>query len=219
MVVEAEQFAAEAVIAQQRSANFIRFGGTALSHRFDSETWAHLQPGKHRIAVFLAASLLTGLLIAPVHAQAYPAQYLPTVWQTEQGLPQNSINALLQDHDGYIWTGTYAGLARFDGERFKAFGLTDLPGPGSLGITALYESRSGVLWVGTTGGGLARLDHGVLTTYSERDGLPSGFIDSIRGDADGNVWIKTSGGLARFDGTKLEPYPSYDRNLVPFADP
>ena len=55
------------------------------------------------------------------------------------------------------------------------------------------------------GRGVARLDHGVVTAYTERDGLPSGFIDSIRGDAEGNVWIKTSGGLARFDGAKLEP--------------
>src|SRR5450432_2907959 len=115
MVVEAEQFAAEAVIAQQRSANFIRFGGTALSHRFKSEAWAHRQRGKHRIAAILAAGLLASLLIAPVQAQAYPTQYVPMVWQTEQGLPQNSVNALLQDHDGYIWTGTYGGLARFDG--------------------------------------------------------------------------------------------------------
>jgi signal transduction histidine kinase/ligand-binding sensor domain-containing protein len=105
-------------------------------------------------------------------------------------------------------------LARFDGERFKVFALADLPGLGSLGITSLYESRSGVLWVGTAGGGLTRLDHGVLTTYSERDGLPSGFIDSIRGDAEGNVWIKTSGGLARFDGAKLEPYPSHRGKAV-----
>ena len=173
------------------------------------------QPGaEHRIAVILAAGLLTSFWISPIHGQAYPTQYVPTVWQTEQGLPQNSVNALLQDHDGYIWTGTYGGLARFDGERFKFFALADQPGLGSLGITSLYESRSGVLWVGTTGGGLARLDHGVLTTYTARDGLPSGFIDSIRGDAEGNVWIKTSGGLARFDGTKLEPYPSHRGKAV-----
>jgi signal transduction histidine kinase/ligand-binding sensor domain-containing protein len=193
MVPEADQLA-EAGVAQQ--------------------PWAHLQRGKHRIAVILAAGLLTSLSIAPVRGQVYPAQYVSKVWQTEQGLPQNSVNVLLQDHDGYIWTGTYGGLARFDGERFKVFALADQPGIGSLGITCLYESRSGVLWAGTAGGGLARLDHGVLTTYTGRDGLPSGFIDSIRGDGEGNVWIKTSGGLARFDGVKLEPYPSHRGKAV-----
>ena len=168
--------------------------------------WQQLQ---HGIAVALALGLLSTLLIAPVHAQSYPRQYIPTVWQTEQGLPQNSVNALLQDHDGYLWIGTYGGLARFDGAHFKFFGSADLPGLGSLGITALYESRPGVLWVGTTGGGVARLDHGVATAFTERDGLPSGFIDSIRGDAEGNVWIKTSEGLARFAGGSLAPYPTH----------
>src|ERR1700686_2061594 len=100
MVVEAEPFAAEAVIARQRSANFIRFGGTALSYRFESEAWAHRQRGKRRIAVILAAGLLISLWTRPAHALAYPTQYIPTVWQTEQGLSGNSVTALLQDHNG-----------------------------------------------------------------------------------------------------------------------
>src|SRR5208337_1989048 len=103
--------------------------------------------------VALAAGLLTNLLIAPVHAQSYPAQYLPRVWQTEQGLPQNSVNALLQDHDGYLWVGTFGGLVGFDGERFRALRLTDIPGLRSLRILSLYESRSAALWIGTGGGG------------------------------------------------------------------
>ncbi len=169
---------------------------------------------RYRIALAVAAALVSALPSAAARAQFHPTQYVATVWQTEQGLPQNSVNALLQDHDGYLWIGTYGGLARFDGERFKFFGSADVPGLGSVGITSLYESRPGVLWVGTAGGGLARLDHGVLTTYTERDGLPSGFIDSIRGDPEGNVWIKTSGGLARFAGGKLAPYPSYRGKAV-----
>ena len=89
-----------------------------------------------------------------------------------------------------------------------------LPGLGSVRIISLYESRSGVLWIGTAGGGLIRLDNGVATTYTERDGLPSGFINSIRGDAEGNVWINTSGGIARFAGAKLEAYPTHRGKAV-----
>ena len=178
-----------------------------------SEAPAVLRACRHWIPVF-AAGLLTSLWIAPVHAQSYPTQYVTTNWQTEQGLPQNSVNALVQDHDGYLWIGTYGGLARFDGEHFKFFGSADLPGLGSVGITSLYESRSGGLWVGTAGGGLARLNHGVATTYTERDGLPSLFIHSIRGDPEGNVWINTSGGLARFAGAKLQAYPTHRGKAV-----
>ncbi len=42
-------------------------------------------------------------------------------WTTEEGLPSNTIRALLQTRDGYIWVGTKGGLARFDGVRFKVF--------------------------------------------------------------------------------------------------
>ena len=145
----------------------------------------------------LAAGLLASLLSAPVPAQSQPPQYITTVWQTEQGLPQNSVNAILQDHRGYLWIGTFGGLARFDGERFRVFDSGDTPGFGNNQILSLYESRSGVLWIGTVDG-LIRLENGVATTYTERDGLPSRFIQSIRGDAEGNVWIKTSRGVAKF---------------------
>jgi PAS domain S-box-containing protein len=168
----------------------------------------------HRIALAFAAGLLASLLTPRAKAQSQPPQYVTTVWQTEQGLPQNSVNALAQDHDGYLWVGTFGGLARFDGERFRVLGSADLPGLGSVRIISLYESRSGVLWVGTAGGGLTRLHDGVATTYTERDGLPSGFISSIRGDAEGNVWINTSGGLARFAGAKLEAYPTHRGKAV-----
>ena len=125
MVLEAKQLAAEAIIAQQRLADVTRFGLVALSHRFELEASPLLRACRHWIPVIFAAGLLTSLLIAPVHAQSYPAQYVTTNWQTEQGLPQNSVNALVQDHDGYLWIGTYGGLARFDGERFKFFGSAD----------------------------------------------------------------------------------------------
>jgi PAS domain S-box-containing protein len=169
---------------------------------------------KYRIAVILAAGLLASLLTARVQAQSQPPQYVTTVWQTEQGLPQSSVNALAQDHDGYLWVGTFGGLARFDGERFTVFGAADTPGFGSDRIFSLYESRSGVLWIGTVDGGLTRLRDGVATTYTERDGLPSGFISSIREDAAGNVWINTSRGVARFGGTKLEPYTTHRGKAV-----
>ena len=78
-------------------------------------------PRQHRVAMALAAGLLASLLSAPLPAQSPPPQYITTVWQTEQGLPQNSVNAILQDHRGYLWIGTFGGLARFDGERFRVF--------------------------------------------------------------------------------------------------
>ncbi len=47
--------------------------------------------------------------------------YLSDVWQTEEGLPQNAIQAITQTRDGYLWVGTPVGLVRFDGVRFTVF--------------------------------------------------------------------------------------------------
>jgi ligand-binding sensor domain-containing protein len=131
-------------------------------------------------AFVLAASPLADLLIVPIHAQSPPPQYIAKVWQTEQGLPQNSVNAILQDQKGYLWIGTFGGLARFDGERFTVFSPADTRGLGSARILHVAESRSGDLWIGTVDGGLMRLRDGVAKTYTQRDGLPSDFVSSIR---------------------------------------
>jgi len=122
---------------------------------------------------------------------------------------------MLQDHRGYIWIGTFGGLARFDGERFTVFDSANTPGFGSDQIVSLYESRSGALWIGTVDNGLIRLQDSVATTYTERDGLPNRWVTSIRGDAEGKVWINTAaGGVAYFADKKLEPYPTHRGKAV-----
>ncbi len=49
------------------------------------------------------------------------AQYRFDQWTTDQGLPQNSVNSILQTVDGYIWFTTLDGLVRFDGVKFTVF--------------------------------------------------------------------------------------------------
>lgn len=48
-------------------------------------------------------------------------QYVLRTWTTEQGLPQNTIHAMLQTRDGLSWIGTQGGLARFDGASFTLY--------------------------------------------------------------------------------------------------
>ncbi|HZO99122.1 MAG TPA: two-component regulator propeller domain-containing protein, partial [Terriglobia bacterium] len=132
----------------------------------------------------------------------------------EQALPGNSVTALLQDHDGYLWIGTFGGLARFDGERFRLLDATATPGFDNNNILCLYQSRPGILWIGTVGGGVFRLENGAATKYDERHGLPGRLIESLHGDAQGNVWADTSGGLARFANGKWTPYPAHREKAV-----
>src|SRR6185436_832232 len=83
-------------------------------------------------------------------------------WTTESGLPQNSVHAIAQTPDGYLWIGTQEGLARFDGARFVVFDRHRMAGGTSNAIQALHVARDGSLWIGTTRGGLSRFKDGVF---------------------------------------------------------
>jgi ligand-binding sensor domain-containing protein len=125
-------------------------------------------------------------------------------WGTEAGLPQNTVTAIVQSQDGYMWLGTRDGLARFDGVRFKTFGLeSGLP---SVDISSLCEDHRGVLWIGTYGAGLCCLRQGRIEIMSDPGRQPgSDTITCLQEDSTGRLWVGTGGGL-RFcqDGKLVE---------------
>lgn len=125
------------------------------------------------------------------------AGWVARSWQTEDGLPQDSVNAITQTRDGFLWVGTSAGLARFDGVRFRTFGLQD--GLRSVRITALAEDCEGALWAGTSGGGVSRWKNGRFTSFGVAEGFPSGGeAIALAAERDGPVWIGTARGLVRW---------------------
>src|ERR1700704_1210027 len=91
-------------------------------------------------------------------------QYTTTVWTQEHGLPQDSIRAIAQTSDGYLWLGTDEGLARFDGYEFVTFNKDKGELPGNS-ITALAAGRDGELWIGAAQG-LTRYQNKQFRTYS-----------------------------------------------------
>ncbi len=131
-------------------------------------------------------------------------------WTTDHGLPNATVTSVLDTRDGYVWLGTYDGLARFDGSRFTVF--TQADGLGNNGVRALCEGRDGSLWVGTNGGGVARLSHGRLRRYTTADGLPSEIVWALHADVrDGSIWMGTNGGgLARWHDGRVERYDPKD---------
>lgn len=146
--------------------------------------------------------------------QSYPTQYIATNWQTEQGLPQNSINAMAQDQEGYLWLATNGGLVRFDGVRLKVLGVSDIPSLRTPRILSVYVDRGGALWMGTQVDGLLRRKDGVLSVYAAPGALAGSPVTSIREDAAGNLWVNTVRGAGRFTGGKLQPYPSHQGRAV-----
>src|SRR6266851_7841773 len=75
-------------------------------------------------------------------------------WDTEKGLPQNSVIAMTQTRDGYLWLGTLNGLVRFDGIRFTVFDESNTPGLNSGRIVLLFEDSQNNFWIGTETAGV-----------------------------------------------------------------
>jgi len=137
------------------------------------------------------------------------SQYSHTVWRTENGLPQNTVRALAQTRDGYIWIATDEGLVRFDGLRFTVFDRQTTEAMRSNGMQTLLEDQAGNLWVGTDGG-LLRYRDGHFTGYQISDGVASDKISSLTEDRAGNLWVGTPDGLSRFRDGRFTSYTTSD---------
>jgi signal transduction histidine kinase/ligand-binding sensor domain-containing protein len=124
------------------------------------------------------------------------ANYGRQGWATENGLPQNTVQALAQTQDGFLWLGTEVGLVRFDGNGFAVFDQHSRPALPGNDVQCLLGAKDGSLWVGTSDG-LARMKDGVITLYTTDNGLPGNDIRALAEDPGGAVVIvRTSGGTA-----------------------
>ncbi len=124
-------------------------------------------------------------------------QYIHEAWGLKQGLPQNTVPAIVQTGDGYLWFGTQEGLVRFDGIRFDVYDKRRVDQLQSNWILALQEDQEGKLWIGTNGGGLSCMFNGRFTTYKTQQGLAGNIVTSLSLDRDGTLWIGTASGLNR----------------------
>jgi ligand-binding sensor domain-containing protein/serine phosphatase RsbU (regulator of sigma subunit) len=116
-------------------------------------------------------------------------QYSVQILDIEGGLPANSVYAVRQTLDGYIWIGTSDGLVRFDSLNFELFNKRKISKLMDNDIRALYEDRNGTLWIGTDSGGLTRYKEGKFTTYLIKDQITLTGIRAIEEDRWGNLWI------------------------------
>jgi ligand-binding sensor domain-containing protein/two-component sensor histidine kinase len=142
-------------------------------------------------------------------AQPLP-QYVHDSWQTDQGLPQNSVFAIVQTQDGYIWVATQEGLVRFDGIRFSVFDKLNTPEITENNCQVLFVDHEGILWAGTEGGGIVRRKDGQFKAFTTADGLADNIVEAIYEDHEGNLWIGTLGGLSRFRDGRFVNFTTRD---------
>lgn len=167
-------------------------------------------PGWFELARLAALGVLLSTLAASPAAALDAKQPLAHLghqtWQTENGLPQNSVHAIAQTADGYIWLGTEDGLVRFDGYNFTIFDSHNTPELKSNDIRSLLASGGDSLWV-ATGSGLVRLQHSKFIHFGASEGLPSENVWAVYESRMSGLWCVTAEGLAQFDGSRFRAYP------------
>ncbi len=117
------------------------------------------------------------------------------VFGSAEGLPQNSVLALLQDAEGFVHAGTQQGLARYDGHRWETIALPT--GGRAYAVGALAEAEDGALWVGTDVVGAWRIDGDGARQVGGSDLAP---VSALLADDDGVVWVGTMDALLRCRG-------------------
>jgi signal transduction histidine kinase/ligand-binding sensor domain-containing protein len=124
-------------------------------------------------------------------------------------LMDSNAYTVYQAEDGAIWVGTRAGPNRLDpltGEISAYHQYSELEDVVDVPVASIDEDATGVLWMGTAGGGLIRFDPQVeqFTQYrlnaDDPDSLADNFVYDVYFDRAGSLWIGTAAGLDRFDG-------------------
>ncbi len=176
--------------------------------RHDLAGQIHRRP---RALLALVAGLISFALAAAAPAldpSKAITQYPRAAWTMEDGLPQSSVQAILQSRRGDLWIGTQGGLVRFDGVRFEIFDRSNTPAIRSHSVRCLSEDSAGRLWAGTHDGVL-RVEAGGTVTALE--GLAGERVTSMLADPDGGVWIGTrDAGLYRWLDGELSRFTTAD---------
>jgi ligand-binding sensor domain-containing protein/two-component sensor histidine kinase len=165
-------------------------------------------PGLFVLFIFLTASRLFAL-----DDEESFAHYERQTWQVENGLPQDTVHAILQTHDGFLWLATEGGAVRFDGLKFTTYDSENTPQFLSNDIRAIFEDKAGAIWFGAADG-LTRLQDGKWKTFTVADGLPSNNIYSLCSDRAGSLLVVTPEGLGRYENDRFKTVPMNGGNSL-----
>ena len=121
-------------------------------------------------------------------------------FSVDDGLPQSTVNAIAEDHNGFLWMGTQGGgICRFDGSRFTVFdsrhGL-----PGDI-VNCIKIDQKKRVWIGCSWGGFVVYDGTRFRNYSNGEDVST--VNCFEFDKNGNTWIGANQGLFFYDGNKL----------------
>ena len=114
--------------------------------------------------------------------------YVVSHYGMEEGLPQSSVNDIIQTKDGYIWLATFGGLVRFDGHSLTTFNRSNTQGMRSDRIINIFEDSKGYLWLGTEDGFL-RFKDGNSKSFIIQQGSQIYSPLKVAEDSAGTLWL------------------------------
>lgn len=129
-------------------------------------------------------------------------QYNFKNYSSESGLPYVQIYAIFQDEKGYLWSGGYGGLSKFDGKKF--YNYSPKNGLANHWVNAIIQDTDRCIVVGTIDGMSVLKNRQIINIYT-KDGLPSNNVTSFCLDITGKLWIGTTKGLCYYNGKKIVP--------------
>ena len=130
-------------------------------------------------------------------------QYITRHYSIKDGLNQNTVMAILQDRQGFMWFGTWDGLNRFDGYTFKVYKAMNNGVAAHVNnrVVWIYEDEAEQIWWATYDGHYYRLDATRrITTEQRQEDLPTAMIGQME-EATANTKLDGNGIIWQADDT------------------
>ena len=124
-------------------------------------------------------------------------------YSIKDGMSQNTVMAIMQDKQGFMWFGTWDGLNRFDGYVFETFKAMNNGVEAHVNnrVDLIYEDEAEQIWWTTYDGHYYRLDAArKVTTEQPYDSLPEGMLEKMS-DAEKNTMVDRQGVIWQTDDT------------------
>ena len=150
--------------------------------------------------------------LAPFPARAInprlpPSSYLLDHWGGREGFPEESISAITQTRDGYLWIGTPAGIIRYDGQDFTLFDRSQLPGASYFRDLQLTAAEDGSLWAWNYLGEVWRMNQGRFVRQAGESGDPLGPVQWMGHGRPGSLLLVSRGALFEWSGGAFRKLP------------
>lgn len=123
-------------------------------------------------------------------------------YSVESGLPFVQVSCLFQDGNGYLWSGGFGGLSRFDGKLFLNYNFNN--GLIDHKVNAISSDEQGAVFVGTNKG-ISVFKSGKFHNYNKQEGMLLSPVTSLCRDYQQGMYLGTTRGLFRFNNGKITP--------------